>query len=120
MFNRKKEIKNLNLLELTPYKFYGEEKDGEGNVTVLIPKFKNKILVKYLEPSFKSKYFKLNLDKLGSAVWLLINGENKIKFISDELVARFGDEIQPVYERLPKFITMLYTNKLISFKEIEK
>lgn len=117
---KKKELKELNLLELTPYRFYGEETDSEGNVIVLIPKFKNKILVKYLLPRMKSRNFKLKLDKFGSGVWLLLNGENNIKFIAEELVRKFGDEIQPIYERLPKFMTMLYTNKLISFREIER
>ncbi len=117
---KKSELKELNLLELTPYRFYGEETDNEGNVIVLIPKFKNKFLVKHLLPRMKSKNFKLKLDKFGSEVWLLLNGENKVKFIAEELVKKFGDEIQPIYDRLPKFMTMLYTNKLISFKEVER
>lgn len=119
LFGRKKKAAEANLLELTPCKFYGQESDAEGNVIVLIPKFKNKYLVKYLAPKIKSKHFKLKLDKFGSSVWNLIDGNSKIKFIADELVKKHGDEIQPIYDRLPKFITMLYSNKLISFNEIE-
>lgn len=119
MFKKKKISKETNLLDLTPFRFYGEETDSEGNVVVLIPKFKNKILVRHLLPRMKSKFFKLKLDKFGSAVWLLIDGRNNVKFIAGEVVNKFGDEIQPVYERLPKFITMLFTNNLISFNEIE-
>lgn len=120
LFKSKSALSELNLLELTPAKIYKEEVDAEGNVIVLIPKFKNKILVKYLAPKIKSEYFKLKLDKFGSAVWMLLNGENNVKFIADELVKKYGDEIQPIYDRLPKFISMLYSNKLITFKEVDK
>jgi len=120
IFGRKKELAKANMLELTPYKFYGQEIDQDGNMIVLIPKFTNKYMVKFLLPKMKSKYFKLKLDKLGSGVWGMINGENKIKFIAEELIKMYGDEIQPVYERLPKFVSMLYQNKLISFKEVDK
>jgi hypothetical protein len=120
LFKNKSDLKEKNLLDLTPYRFYKEETDTEGNTIVLIPKFKNKYLVKYLVPRMKSEFFKLKLDKFGSSVWSMLNGENNIKFIAEELVKKHGDEIQPIYDRLPKFMTMLYTNKLISFKEIEK
>jgi len=118
LFKRKSALSEVNLLELTPARVYGEEKDTEGNVIVLIPKFRNKYLVKYLVPKMKGPNFKLKLDKFGSDVWLLINGQDNIKFIADELVKKHGDEIQPIYNRLPKFITMLYSNKLITFKEV--
>lgn len=119
LFKRKSDLETRNLLELTPYRFYKEETDAEGNFVVLIPKFKNKYLVKYLVPRMKSEYFKLKLDKFGSSVWGMLNGKDSIKFIAEELVKKHGDEIQPIYDRLPKFIMMLHTNKLISFKEIE-
>lgn len=117
---RKKALSKANLLELTPVKLFGEETDTDGNLIVLIPKFKNKILVEYLAPRIKSRYFKLKLDKFGSSVWVLLNGQNNVKVIAEELVKKHGDEIQPIYDRLPKFMTMLYTNKLIMFKEVDK
>jgi hypothetical protein len=120
LFKSKSALNEVNLLELTPVKVYTEETDADGNVIVLIPKFKNQILVKYLMPKMKSRYFKLKLDKFGSGVWVLLNGNNNVKFIAEELINKFGDEIQPVYDRLPKFMTMLYSNKLITFKEIDK
>ncbi len=117
-FKRKSALSEVNMLELTPVRIYCEETDTEGNVIVLIPKFKNKFFVKYLVPKMKGPNFKLKLDKFGSSVWMLINGQDKIKFIAEELVKKHGDEIQPIYDRLPKFITMLYSNKLIAFKEV--
>jgi hypothetical protein len=119
LFRRKSDLEERNLLELTPYRFYKEETDADGNFIVLIPKFKNKYLVKYLAPKLKSEFFRVQLDKFGSSVWGMLNGENSVKFIAEELVKKHGDEIQPIYDRLPKFIMMLHTNKLISFKEIE-
>ena len=46
LFGRKKKAAEANLLELTPCKFYGQESDAEGNVIVLIPKFKKQVSCK--------------------------------------------------------------------------
>jgi len=77
-------------------------------------------LVKYLAPKFKSQNFKVSLDKFGSGTWELIDGNLEVHSIADELIKKYGADIEPVYDRLPKFLTMLYKNKLISFKGLER
>lgn len=115
---RKKILKSVNTLDLTPIKLYSEEKNSDNLVTVIVPKFKNKIAVKYISPKLKSDHFKVKLDKFGSAVWIRMNGKDKVEKIVAELKKNFGEELREAEERVSKFISQLYTQGFISFKEL--
>ena len=115
---RKKILKSVNTLDLTPIRVYSEEKDQDELVTVIVPKFKNKIVVKLISPKLKSDHFKIKLDKFGSAVWLKINGKTKVDQIIKDLKKKFGDDIEEEAERTTKFIFNLYEQGFISFKEL--
>lgn len=121
MFNKKKnKFENLNYLELTPISNYTFEKRENGLVNVLVPRFTDKFFGKYLQPRLKNKYIKANLDEIGTATWLLINGNNKVYHIANGLTEQFGEKIQPVNERLTQFLTQLYQAGFITFAEIKK
>ncbi len=115
---RKKILKSVNTLDLTPIKLYSDEVDKDELVTVIVPKFKNKIVVKLVSPKLKSDHFKIKLDKFGSTVWSKINGKTKVDQIIKDLKKKFGDEIKEEHERTTKFIFQLYTQGFISFKEL--
>lgn len=115
---RKKILKSTNTLDLTPIRIYSEEKDNDGIVTVIIPKFKNKFMVTFISPKLKSDQFRIKLDKFGSAVWLMMNGKIKVDKIIKELKQKFDDELQEADERVVKFVFQLYEQGFISFKEI--
>lgn len=117
---RRKILKKANYLELHPVRLQKEEIDDENLVTILIPKFKNPVLVKYLVPKIKSPDIKLKLDELGSAAWLLMDGKKNVALVASLLTEKFGDKIQPVNERLTRFLTGLYEQRLITFQEINK
>ena len=115
---RKKILKSVNTLDLTPIKIYTEEKDENNIVTVIIPKFKNRFAVKYISPKLKSDHFKIKLDKFGSAVWQMMNGKTKVDQIIKHLEQTFSDEITHAEERTTKFMFQLYSQGFITFKEI--
>ncbi len=117
---RKKILKNSNTLDLTPFKLHNEEIDEADLVTVLIPKFKNKFAVKFISPKLKSDMFRIKLDKLGSFVWMRMDGKNKVHQIVKEASEKFKDEIQPAEERVSKFLFQLYEQRLISFNELNR
>ena len=116
---RRKILKNISLLDLTPMRMIEHQLDDDNIATLLYPKFKNKKLSKYMLGS-RSPYIKMKLDEIGTASWLLIDGNRKISEIVDALSEQFGDKIKPAYDRIGKFLTQLYNNKYISFKEIQK
>ncbi|MGE5682333.1 MAG: PqqD family protein, partial [Bacillota bacterium] len=94
--------------------------DERGIVTVLVPKFRNKIMARLILPRLKSTHFKIKLDEIGSETWRHIDGKKNVGQISKELTEIFGERIQPVYERITKFLTSLYLEGYISFNEIKK
>ncbi len=118
-FNERRRIlKNSNYLDLTPTRTYEFEKSDNGTISILVPKFTNRFTVKFILPLAKSKVVKIKLDKFGSETWLLIDNRRTVNEIGKELVRIFGNEINPVEERLTRFLTTLYEQRLISFKEI--
>ncbi|MFP4368071.1 MAG: PqqD family protein [Candidatus Kapaibacterium sp.] len=117
---KKNKKKDINYLELTPYKKHSHEINEKGRVDVLVPRFDNKLLEKIFIPKSKSKFIKANLDEFGSETWLLIDGENKVRDLAELLKSKFGDRIHPVYNRLTLFLTQLHKNGFIDFLEFKK
>ena len=107
------------MLYLTPFRKIEHKLEEDGNVTLLYPKFKNSKMSKYMLGR-RSPHIKLKLDELGTATWLLIDGKSRIEKIALELSEKFGEKINPVQDRLGKFLSQLYNNKYISFQELQK
>ena len=110
---------NINFLELTPVLELGYDLNSEGLVNILIPRFTNKILANLFMPRLKAPYIKMNLDEFGSEAWLQIDGVKKVDEIAKNLFDKFGEKIDPVEERLTKFLTQLYNYKFITFIELK-
>jgi len=110
-----------NYLELTPRRIFEHEiRDSDGLVTVLVPKYRDKILGRFLQPRLKYKYFKAEFDEFGSAAWLKIDGKTKVNMIASMLLNEFGEKIQPINERLITFCNQLYGAGFITFNELER
>ncbi len=120
LFGRKNNKTTLNLMEMTPCPLYKHEETEEGLINVLVPRFTDKFLGKYLQPRLPNKYIKANLDEFGTAVWRLMDCKKKVREISNLLYEKFGEEIQPVDERLSLFVSNLYSNDFITFYELKK
>lgn len=110
---------DINYLDLTPSRQLDFEIYEENLVKIKIPRFKSPFM-KHFIPKNKSQYLKVKLDKLGSEVWMAMDGKNKVAEIIDQLSEKFGEQIQPAEERITKFLTNLYQNKFITFNEINK
>lgn len=86
------------------------EVDENGIVTVLekqdhkIQRFFRKLKVKI--PMYK----KIAFDEYSSEVFLQIDGNKTVKEIGEELEAKFGDKVQPLYERLLVFLNHICIN----------
>lgn len=105
-------------MDLTPVRKYEHEAEDEDKINVLVPKFTDWFFGKLLQPRIKDKYIKAKMDDFGSKAWLLIDGERSVFEISNLLLEEFGEDIQPVYDRVGLFFTNLYRNGFIYFNEI--
>jgi hypothetical protein len=107
-------------LSLIPVRIHGHRIEDDGSVTLLIPKFKNEKFARFIIPASKSIHISIELDELGSAVWLAMDGVNDTAKICRDMSQTFGEKIHPAEERIVKFLSGLYHNKHITFKQLEE
>jgi len=118
MFFRKKIDTSINYLELTPVRNYDHVVEDTGLISVLVPKFDIKWLDKIMSKIIRSRFFKAKLDEFGTATWLEMDGTKSVQSVSEHLQKKFGEKINPVDERLTKFLSELYKYNFITFKEL--
>jgi len=92
-----------------------EWRESENRAVILIPKFGNHFLGKWLMSKMKSPNYRLNLDEIGSFVWKHCDGNKTVEDIGQKLEAEFGEKVTPVYERLNLFFVSLSKSKSITW-----
>ena len=112
--------KNINFLELTPRRKVDFEEIENEQIRLLVPRFKSEFAQKYLLPKWKSKFVPANLDNYGSACFRLIDSQKSVQKIADEMKKKFGEAIEPVYERVAKYLGHMHRLGMINFLELEK
>ncbi|MBN1391021.1 MAG: PqqD family protein [Candidatus Thermoplasmatota archaeon] len=63
---------------------------------------------------------RIRLDEYGWSVWKLMDGNRDVRTIGRLLSDRFGEEVEPLYPRLSKFLAYLQNLKLIRITERKK
>ncbi|MBM2813243.1 MAG: hypothetical protein HW421_5 [Ignavibacteria bacterium] len=111
---------NINYLELVPYQRSQFETKPDGLVDIIIPRFKSKFLQQMLLPKRKSPYLHANLDIVGSAVWLLIDGKKTVEEITLALEKQLVEKLEKPAERVVLFLTQLHRNNFIEYNGFEK
>lgn len=112
----KKDIISENFLERRPLRnalIKWSHNDGKVTLEIENKGFFNKIAQKLFK---KPKVTYVHLDKTGSFVWPLIDGEKDIIAIGELVKKEFGDEAEPLYERLAKFFQILESYNFITFR----
>lgn len=106
-----------NLLEFVPMKnekleYVTLENEGQ---RIIIPRdgWADKLVRKFAKTPAS---FKLDLDPMGSFVMSSIDGQKTIGDIGKEVKAKFGDDAEPLYERLGTYIQILRNNNFIELK----
>lgn len=89
--------------------------DGEGIVTLEIENtgWANRIAQKLFG---RPKVSFIHLDKIGSFVWPLMDGEKDITALGRLVEKKFGEEAHPLYERLAQFFRILDSYHFVEWK----
>lgn len=119
MGRRESSKREVNLLDLIPQRLIEYEIGDDDLVTLLAPRFRNRLLKKWLQPRLKHQYLKVRLDEIGSAVWLLCDGNRTVKEIAGPLRERFAEKIEPCFDRLSVFLQNLEGNRFICYVNYE-
>jgi hypothetical protein len=103
----------VNLLDLKPTRNLEWETGEKDIIVLLIPKFHNKFLVKYVTPNLKHPFFHIKLDEYGSLIWNMCDGNTTIGQISDELTKVYGENFDPSFQRISNFFSQLIRDKFV-------
>ena len=118
-FSRRRILLRMNLLEAVPVRACQHEVREDGSVAVVVPKFRSE-WINQLFLRHRSRNFRVNLDRFGSATWLQIDGTSNVDRICRRLESQFAGELSETEERVAKFLGMLYDQRYITFREISK
>ena len=118
MWKRKKagSTDSPNLLDFTPVRLIEWEQVDDERVVLLVPKFTHSFWVRWLVPLLRRPNFRVKLDERGSLVWLHCDGHTTVGEIGERLHEQFGEEAEPLYERLVVFIRMIKQQDFIKFE----
>ena len=120
-FQRRKILKNINYLDLTPVRMMEHQVTGDGKIDILLPRFKRGFWREVYSKSRKGEFIFIHLDEIGSAIWNSIDGFRKVQAICNEMKETHPDKLKPDDEtekRVTQFLSMLYQERYISFREI--
>lgn len=65
----------------------------------------------------RNQYYRVNLDKVGSWIWLHCDGQHSVKEIAEGLNEEFGTEVEPVNDRVTVFFRRLARGHFVTFRE---
>lgn len=118
MKKKKKQQKNyLDLIPVrTPELKWSEGEDGIITLEVENTGIFNRIAQKLFK---RPKYTKVHMEKYGSFLWPLIDGNKTVMELADLQKAEFGDEVEPLYPRVVKYMQIMESYNFISFKNRE-
>lgn len=117
---QKKQRREINLLELIPNRVIEYDADENVIVTLQAPRFKSDFMRKWLQPRLKRPFLRVTLDEIGSSVWMLCDGRRKIGEIAEIMQRRFGDKIEPCYDRLGAFFQQLEHARFIAYSNLDE
>ena len=105
-----------NIKEFYPFRICEFEKK-DGLVIVLFKKTKPTFIEKIFFKKLIDKPYKIDLDEIGSFIWEFCDGKNTVEEIMKKTKEHFGERVEPVEERVEKFVHQLNKNKLIRLYE---
>lgn len=116
---KKKNKGKVNFLDFVPMRVqnqkFQEKEDGTIVMVVERKSMYDKIAHCLRKKTPKCSYY--TLDVLGSFVWQQIDGTKDVYEIGCLVKDEFGEDAEPLYERLAKFIQILEMNRFVEYRK---
>lgn len=107
MANNNEEVLNI-IFKISDNLEYEVDKD---NIVTILKKQDHKIQRFFRKLKLRiPEYEKISLDEYGSYVFSQIDGNKTVKDIGENLEAKYGDKVHPLYERLLLFLNHIDVN----------
>lgn len=108
-------ITQANLLEMIPQRIRNFETKEDQTVVVLYPRFSLWPFC-YLTRWASKPFIRIQLDKIGSAIWLAIDGKKNVAEINKQVCEQLQQpENEDWYRRITHFFAYLHHGDLIQF-----
>lgn len=88
----------------------------DGTVEVFVPRYGEGRVGRFLGRFLRNEPVRLKLDEIGTLTWELCDGSHPVLTIADRLRERFGEEVEPVYDRLAVFFMQMEKREMIEWK----
>ena len=109
----KKAGEPTNLLTLKPKRNLEWERSENDLITLVIPKFRNRFIVKWLVPMLAKPNIRVKLDERGTYVWDRCDGNTTVAEIGESMSGKFGEPTEVSYDRIEKFIQRLARDEFL-------
>lgn len=117
MRKRSKVVVDDNYMDFIPMKnpdlVWREKKDGMVEVDMVHRGFFPKIAQIFFR---RPRVSHIALDKYGTFIWQQMDGKNTVYDISLRVKERFGDEAEPLIQRLVTYFRILQENRFMVYK----
>jgi hypothetical protein len=110
-----KQLEAVNLLEIRPLRVAQWEREGD-RVIVIRPRPTGRlpwVLIEGLLHLLAAR--RLRLDEIGTASWLLLDGQHSVAEVANSLRQRFGERVEPAEERLGHLVRVFRREGLVAY-----
>lgn len=115
---KKKTVISKNYLEQIPLRHKDIEWSKDENEMVTLEIENTGLFNRIAQKVFKRpKISYIHLDEMGSFIWPKLDGTKSIIALGEDVKEHFGENAEPLYERLAQFFKILESYHFIVFKD---
>lgn len=114
----KKKKQQKNYLDLIPERASGLAWTQDDDSLVVLEVENTGAFNRLAQKFFKRpKVTKVHMERFGSFIWPLIDGERTVAELADLLKERFGEEAEPLYPRVAKYMQIMESYHFITLSD---
>ncbi len=102
---------------MNPRNSWSQDEEGTVTIHMVHEGFYDKLAQKLFHTPRVSH---IQLDEYGSFLWPRIDGQQSVGRLAQQLKEHFGEEAEPLYDRLVQYMQILRNNRFVLFRGKDK